>query len=89
MLITEKKIEEIIDVIGKPDLLEMMDKYKKMVKDWASYVNLKLNNDYIKCPITLYNEFYHAHERLKLINDYQSHIEYCSVLQGIIEDGLE
>ena len=89
MSIDENKIEELKNVIDTPDLVEMIGKYKKMVKGWASYVNLKLNNDYITCPITLYNEVFHVNERLKLINEYQNHIEYCAILQGIIDEKIE
>jgi DNA-binding transcriptional regulator PaaX len=82
----ENELEELKKAIETPDLVEMMNKYKCMVKDWASMVDLKLNNDYIKCPITLYNEVRHVYERLKLINEYQEYIEFCAILQAIIDD---
>lgn len=67
----------------------MSQTYKKLIKKWADYVNLKLNNDYIKCPITLYNEVQHAQERLELINHYHSFIEFCVILKNIIDEEIE
>ena len=85
MVKKENGIEELSIAINTPNLSEMSYKYRKMVKQWASYVDFKLNNDRISCPITLFNEVAHATDRLQLINEYHNYIEYCSILQGIID----
>jgi hypothetical protein len=77
---------ELANAIETPNLAVLIQEYKNEVKKWAAYVDLKLNNDYIKCPITLYNEVNHCAERLELINKFQRHIEYVAILQGILDE---
>ena len=81
-------MDELISAIQTPDLGVMMLKYQQMVKDWASYVNWNLNNNYTKCSITLYNKVADATARLELVNEYQKYIEFCAILQGVL-DGEE
>jgi GTPase Era involved in 16S rRNA processing len=90
VLVNENEINnELKKIIEKYDVVEMSNKYRKMVKQWAAYVNLKLNNDYIVCPITLYNEVNHAFKRLELINEYEKYIELCCVLEATIDSEIE
>ncbi len=81
--------QELTNAIETPNLSGLMDEYRQEVKKWACLVNFKLNNDYIKCPITLYNEVRNCSDRLELINKFERFIEYFSILQGILDTEVE
>lgn len=78
--------KELIKAIETPNIQEMMTKYHKMVRHWAAVVNLKLTDKDIGCPITFSNEVSIITEYLSVINEYGEFVNFCALLQGIIED---
>jgi len=83
---TESNInKELLQIINTPDLMVMMNNYRKMVDSWVSEVNLKLNSFNSECPISLMNEVGLIFDRIKIIQEYKNYIDFVSILQGHIE----